>query len=146
MNNKRSLTVNSDQKSGQNYRHIRSETHEVGLKTPNKKSEVKKQVYPRLLESGSSTEGSRKWNHKWLSSKIIEVQVCPHPSGHIKEVNFRYEKGEPEKMPYNQYACFFCDVGAGEYVTSVRGGFKNGILRYLSIETNRGRKSNFCEC
>lgn len=48
-------------------------------------------------------------------------------------------------MSNKQYACFFCDVSAGEFIKCIRGGFKSGLLRYLSIETNKGRKSNFCE-
>ena len=71
--------------------------------------------------------------------------MCPHPRGFVKEVNFRYEKGEPNRLSKNQYATFVCEEGNGEYIASVEGGIKEGLLRYLKIKTNKGRVSNFCQ-
>lgn len=61
------------------------------------------------------------------------MQVCPHPLGHIKEINFRYERGEPNKMSRNKYANFCCEQISGEYITKIRGGFKDGLLRFIIV-------------
>lgn len=62
----------------------------------------------------------------------------PHPNGHIKCLNFRYEKGEPPRIESGSYASFICDEN-GEYITKISGGFKNGALQYLKLATNKKR-------
>ena len=51
---------------------------------------AKNKKYPKKFERGESMESSYKWNHYSFSSKIKEIQVMPHPNGHIRHLNFRY--------------------------------------------------------
>ena len=63
----------------------------------------------------------------------------PHPNGHIKNINFRYEKGEPPRIETGNYASFVCDENGGEFIKQISGGFKNGVLQYLKLATNKKR-------
>jgi hypothetical protein len=94
---------------------------------------------------GEKDPENYRWNHQPFSSKIKEVQVSPHAQGHIMEVNFRYVRGEPPRISKAPFASFCCQENSDEHITCMRGGFKTGLLRFLVVETNCGRKSNFCQ-
>lgn len=85
---KKSLSISAN-KSGISY-HRKQKSQFSEAKPNTSKSNFK---YPRLVEAGTKVENSFKWNHHQFSSKIKEIQVCPHPQGFIKQLNFRYEKG-----------------------------------------------------
>ena len=89
-------------------------------------------------------QSSHKWNHHSFSSKVKEVQIMPHSNGHVRNINFRYEKGEPPKPEMGQYASFCCEETTGEFINALEGGFKGGILHYIKVFTNLGRSSAFC--
>ena len=89
-------------------------------------------------------DSSYKWNHHTFSSKIKEIQVMEHSHGHVKHVNFRYEKGEPPKPAKGKYKTFCCDEGSGEYIKQIIGGFKGGILYFLKSISSEGRECDFC--
>ena len=61
------------------------------------------------MEAGKKINESLKWNHHQYSSKIKEVQALLNKDQTIKDLNFRYEKGEPNRV-YNQekYLIFSC--------------------------------------
>lgn len=69
----------------------------------------------------------------------------PHSNGHIKCLNFRYEKGEPSRIQKGNYASFVCDENSGEYIKEVNGGFKAGNLQYIKVITNKKREAVFCK-
>jgi hypothetical protein len=92
-----------------------------------------------MMEKGETSSQSYKWNHHVFASKIKEVQVMPHPNGHIKCINFRYEKGEPAKIEQGNYALFVCDENGGEFIKKIEGGFKNSLLQYIRVFTNKKR-------
>lgn len=50
-------------------------------------------------------ENTIKWSHQALSSKIKEIHVLVHETGHIKDLHVKYEKGQPKKY----------DGGKGKY-------------------------------
>lgn len=43
----------------------------------------------------------------------------PHLNGHIKCLNFRYEKGSPTLPEQGNYASFVCDENGGEFVKKI---------------------------
>lgn len=84
---KKNMVEKDDKKSNQSHRRLKSEVNESQVKKGKNKKQVSSfscSQYPKSLQSGYSNEHSLKWNHKSFSSKIIEVQVCPHSLGHIK--------------------------------------------------------------
>lgn len=97
--------------------------------------------YPRLAEAGTKLDQSYKWNHHQFSSKIKEVEVALNPDNSIKELNFTYQKGSPQRLSNSQYSVFSCENS--EFIKSVEGGFMGQKLIYLSVKTSSGRTYSF---
>jgi hypothetical protein len=40
---------------------------------------------------------------------------------------------------------FVCEENGGEFVKTIEGGFKNGVLQYIRLVSNHNRRAAFCK-